>query len=103
MTEQQKQKTQDKEQIKKIMAMKKLSLMAKRAAYRRTQMDEFRDGMVSLVMTPDKPKEGENEKMLVDVEGAENVPTPKRSKNGAMKTVCKKSAFKVVKKRRGSR
>ena len=42
------------ERLKKaLMAKKKQQLQAKREAYRRSQMDEFRDGMVSLVTDPE--------------------------------------------------
>lgn len=88
------------ERLKKaLMAKKKQQLQAKREAYRRSQMDEFRDGMVSLVTDPEtkeRPKE-------VKDEGIELPVLPQ--KTGPQKSFKRPNervdAFKMVKRRKG--
>lgn len=88
MTVQEKQKMA----LKMAMEAKKKQLMARREAYFKGQLDDFRDGMVSLVTTP-KSHAKKTDKSAAETEA--RVPDVERD----VKKVNKKSAFKVVKKR----
>lgn len=99
MAEQQKKQLQSKENLKKAMEAKKRALMARREAYRRTQMDEFRDGMVSLVTDPETKKRPEkpikDEELLPVVS---DKPTPQKSFKRPNERL---NAFKMAKRKKG--
>ena len=88
------------ERLKKaLQEKKKQQLMARREAYRRTQMDEFRDGMVSLVTDPGT-KEAAKEVKDEDVK-APIIPQKEIPQKGFKRSNERVNAFKMVKRRKG--
>lgn len=99
MTELQRKQLQSKENLKKAMEAKKRALMARREAYRRTQMDEFRDGMVSLVTDPEtkkRPEKPEEDVVLPPV-----LPDKQAPQKGFKRPNNRLTAFKMAKRRKG--
>ncbi|MBR6674650.1 MAG: hypothetical protein IKL32_01865 [Alphaproteobacteria bacterium] len=88
------------ERLKKaLMAKKKQQLQAKREAYRRSQMDEFRDGMVSLVTDPEtkeRPKEVKDKDIELPI-----VPQKSIHQKGFKRPDERVNAFKMAKRRKG--
>lgn len=84
---------------KALLQKKKQQLEAKREAYRRTQMDEFRDGMVSLVTDP------ETKEVSKDIKKDEiNIPVAVQKdvyKKGLKRSNERMNAFKMSKRRKG--
>ena len=88
------------ERLKKaLLAKKKQQLLAKREAYRRTQMDEFRDGMVSLVTDPETkkmPKEVKDTEIEAPV-----LPQKQQPQKGFKRSDERFNAFKMAKRKKG--
>lgn len=95
----QKQQQEMQERLKRaLMQKKKQALMARREAYRRSQMDEFRDGMVSLVTDPETPKlpKKSEDDIMPPV-----LPSKQQPQKGFKRPNERVNAFKMAKRRKG--
>lgn len=99
MNDMQHKQQETQERLKKaLFAKKKQQLMARKEAYRRSQMDEFRDGMISLVTDPEtkrRPKEVKDEMEMPDLSVKEV------SQKGFKRSNEQLNAFKMVKRKKG--
>ncbi len=93
-----KQKSNQERLKKALIERKKQQLMAKREAYRRSQLDEFRDGMVSLVTDPEtKKRPKEVDKDIV----APKLPEKSKNHKGFKRPNDRLTAFKMAKRKKG--
>ena len=100
MNDMQRKRQEARERLKKaLLDKKKQQLMARREAYRRSQMDEFRDGMISLVTDPEskRPSKEVKDKGLEKSE----LPVKKASQKGFKRSNERGNAFKMAKRKKG--
>ena len=96
-----KQKQQEtQERLKKaLLEKKKQQLQARKEAYRRTKMDEFRDEMVSLVTDPgikERPKDVKDDEIEVPI-----LPKRQAPQKGFKRSDERFNAFKMAKRKKG--
>ncbi|MBR5130254.1 MAG: hypothetical protein IKV03_03430 [Alphaproteobacteria bacterium] len=100
MNDMKRKQEETQERLKKaLLNRKKQQLMARREAYRRSQMDEFRDGMVSLVTDPEikeMPKKIKDDSLEMPI-----VPVKKAPQKGFKRPNERMDAFKMAKRKKG--
>ena len=100
MNDMQRKQRETQERLKKaLLDKKKQQLMARREAYRRTQMDEFRDGMVSLVTDPET--KGKFKDVKDDTLEMPELPAKKVPQKGFKRANDRVKAFKMAKRKKG--